>query len=78
VKSCSALENIRKICQDHLEGNCQIEVIDLVKHPEIAMQDQILAVPTLVYLQQGQRQMFVGDLSAKQKVLDALHLSHLG
>ena len=47
-KSLTAFANLKKICEEHLEGRYQIEVVDLMKNPALAKGDQILAVPTLV------------------------------
>jgi circadian clock protein KaiB len=47
-KSLTAVANLKKICAQHLEGRCSIEVIDLMEHPHLAAGDQIVAVPTLV------------------------------
>ena len=47
-KSMTALANLKKMCEEHLAGRYKIEVIDLVKNPQLARSDQILAIPTLV------------------------------
>ena len=47
-RSVAAFANLKKICEDHLSGRYNIEVVDLVKHPQLAAGDQILAIPTLV------------------------------
>jgi circadian clock protein KaiB len=47
-KSITALANLKKICDEHLANQYNIEIIDLVRHPELARKDQILAIPTLV------------------------------
>jgi len=47
-KSVLALKNLKKYCEDHLKGKYRIEVIDLIKRPQLAEGDQIFAVPTLV------------------------------
>ena len=47
-KSLAALSNLKKICADHLDGKYELEVIDLIKNPQLAQGDQILAIPTLV------------------------------
>src|SRR5258707_15809416 len=61
-RSIAAFANLKKICEQHLQGRYNIEVVDLVKHPQLAAGDQILAIPTLVRkLPQPLRQI-VGDL----------------
>jgi circadian clock protein KaiB len=47
-RSLTALQNLRRICDEHLPGKYEIEVIDLLKNPQLAAGDQILAIPTLV------------------------------
>ncbi len=47
-KSLAAFANLKKICEEHLAGQYHIEVIDLLKQPQLASGDQILAIPTLV------------------------------
>ncbi len=76
LRSVNAIENVRKICRERLKGDCHVDVVDLVKHPEIALHDQILAVPTLVYLRPSHphNMTFVGDLTSERKVLEVLGL----
>ena len=70
-----ALANLKAVCKEHLAGRYQIEVVDLVKHPQLARGEQILALPTLVRrLPQPLRQV-VGDLSDTQRVLVGLNLA---
>jgi hypothetical protein len=47
-RSLAAFSNLKKICEEHLPGRYNIEVVDLVKHPQLAAGDQIVAIPTLV------------------------------
>jgi len=73
-KSLSALANLKKICDEHLEGRFQLHVIDLMKTPQLAQGDQILAIPTLVRnLPQPIRKM-IGDLSDTERVLVGLNV----
>jgi len=73
-KSVTAFANLKKLCEEHLQGQYRIEIIDLLQHPELAKRDQILAIPTLVrQLPQPIRQI-IGDLSNQEKVLLGLDL----
>ena len=68
------LANLKKICESHLAGRYQIEVIDLLKNPKLAIGDQILATPTLVRKLPASVKKIIGDLSDKQSVLVGLDL----
>ena len=72
-----ALSNLEKICEDHLSGRFQIEVIDLLKNPMLAAGDQILAVPTLVRKLPPPVKKLIGDLSNQERVLVGLDLRPL-
>lgn len=74
VKSRVALQNLRAICEEQLSDKYQIEVIDLLKHPELAARDQILAIPTLVRCQPLPVCKLIGDLSERKRVLMRLEL----
>ena len=71
-KSRDALANLRRICETHLAGSYEIEVIDLAKNPQLAEGDQILAVPTLVRKFPEPIRKIIGDLSSIERVLVAL------
>ncbi len=73
-KAITAFNNLRLICEDHLKGKYHIEVIDLVKKPQIARDDQILAVPTLVRKLPLPVKNIIGDLSNTERVLVGLDL----
>ncbi|MCK9275071.1 MAG: thiol-disulfide isomerase [Syntrophales bacterium] len=73
-KSAAALSNLKKICEEHLKGKYHIEVIDLVKNPQLAQGDQIFAVPTLVRKLPPPLKKIIGDLSNTVKVLVGLDL----
>jgi circadian clock protein KaiB len=73
-KSLTAFANLKKICQEHLEGQYHIEVIDLVKNPQLAKGDQILAIPTLVRKLPEPIKKIIGDLSDTLRVLVGLNL----
>ena len=71
-KSLVALANLRRICETHLAGQYRIEVIDLIKNPQLAAGDQILAVPTLVRRLPQPIRKIIGDLSNEERVLVGL------
>jgi circadian clock protein KaiB len=73
-KSLAALSNLKKICADHLEGAYELEVIDLIKNPQLAQGDQILAIPTLVRNLPVPIRKIIGDLSNVDRVLVGLDL----
>ena len=73
-KSIHAFANLKVLCEEHLKGRYQIEVIDLLEHPDMARGNQIVALPTLVVnLPQPVRQI-IGDLSNTDRVLVGLAL----
>lgn len=74
VKSITALANLRSYCEMHLKGRYQIEVIDLLQHPQLAEGDQILAIPTLVRKVPAPIRKIIGDLSNQERVLVGLDL----
>jgi circadian clock protein KaiB len=73
-KSVLAFKNLKQICEQHLLGRYDIEVIDLLKHPQLARGDQILAVPTLVRRLPEPIKKIIGDLSNTERVLVGLDL----
>ncbi len=77
-KSVVALSNLRLICEEHLEGRYEIEIIDLLVSPQLASGDQILAVPTLVRRLPEPIKKIIGDLSNKERVLVGLDLRARG
>ncbi len=72
--SLTAFENLKKICEQHLEGRYQIEVIDLFLNPQLAKGDQIIAVPTLIRHLPTPVKKIIGNLSNTEKVLIGLDL----
>jgi circadian clock protein KaiB len=74
TRAVAAFENLRRICEDHLPGQYRIEVIDLLKNPQLAKGDQILAVPTLVRKLPEPVRKIIGDLSNTERVLVGLDL----
>ncbi|HWE94684.1 MAG TPA: circadian clock KaiB family protein [Tepidisphaeraceae bacterium] len=73
-KSLRAFSNLKKICETHLAGRYRIEVIDLLKNPQLAAGDQILAVPTLVRKLPVPIEKIIGDLSNEDRALVGLDL----
>ena len=73
-RSLAALANLKAICEEHLEGRFSIEVVDLLKHPQLAKGDQILALPTLVRKLPEPIRKLVGDLSNTESALVGLDL----
>ncbi len=74
AKSIAAFANLKRICEEHLAGQYSIEVIDLLKNPQLARGDQILAIPTLVRRLPPPLKKIIGDLSNEQRVLVGLDL----
>lgn len=73
-RSVQALAMLRKVCEEQLQGRYEIEVVDLLKHPELAAGDQIVALPTLVRRLPPPARKIIGDLSHKERILVGLDL----
>jgi circadian clock protein KaiB len=73
-KSVHALANLRRLCEAHLAGRYEIEIIDLVERPALAKGDDILAIPTLVRRLPAPSRRIIGDLSNTARVLAGLQL----
>jgi circadian clock protein KaiB len=74
AKSVTAFANLKKLCEEHLAGQYSIEVIDLLKNPQLAAGDQIVAIPTLVRKLPEPVRKIIGDLSDTERVLVGLDL----
>src|ERR1043165_5513974 len=74
AKSVLALANLKRLCEEHLAGKYRIEVVDLLKDPQLARGDQILALPTLVRKLPTPIRKIIGDLSNTDRVLVGLDL----
>lgn len=74
AKSLQAFANLKRICEEHLAGAYHIEVIDLLKNPQLAQGDQILALPTLVRKLPEPVRKIIGDLSNTERVLVGLDI----
>lgn len=77
-KSLAAFANLKKLCDEHLAGQYVIEVVDLMKHPQLAAGDQIVAIPTLVRRLPEPVRKIIGDLSGTERVLVGLQLRPTG
>ncbi len=73
-KSVRAFANLRRICDQHLPGQCRIEVIDILEQPETARREQIVAIPTVVRRRPLPMRTVIGDLSDAARALDGLEL----
>ena len=73
-KSVRAVENLRRVCEEHLHGRYEIELVDLVEEPQRARGDEIIAVPTLIRKLPEPVRRIIGDLSDTEKVLVGLQL----
>lgn len=74
ARSVAALENLKRLCEEHLPGKYKIEVVDLLVHPQLAKGDQIVAIPTLVRKLPQPIRKVIGDLSNVEKTLVGLQL----
>lgn len=73
-KAITAFTNLKKICEQYLQGQYQIEIIDLLENPQLAQQDKIFALPTLVRTIPRPLKQVIGDLSNPEKILVGLEL----
>lgn len=73
-RSVAAIANLKKICEQHLAGRYQIEVVDLMKDPSLARRHQIVAIPTLIRQLPEPIKRIIGDLSNLEKVLVGLDI----
>ena len=67
-----AFKNLNRICEERLKDRCTIEVVDLLEKPEMARQEQIVAIPTLVKTSPMPQKIMIGDFSNEDRVLKAL------
>jgi circadian clock protein KaiB len=73
-QSVSAISNIKKICEEHLNGRYQLEVVDLYQQPQLAQGEQIIATPTLIKKLPLPLRSIIGDLSNTERVLVGLDI----
>ena len=74
ARSVTAMANLERICEQHLKGKYEIQVVDVTKNPQLARGDQILALPTLVRKLPEPMKKIIGDLSNEERVLIGLDL----
>lgn len=74
AKSLAAFANLKDVCERHLAGRYTIDVVDLLKNPQLARGDQIVAIPTLVRKLPEPIRKIIGDLSNTERVLVGLQL----
>ena len=67
-----AFKNLNRICTEHLKDRCRIEVVDILEHPEVARQQQIVAVPTLVKTSPLPERTMIGDFANEERLLKGL------
>jgi circadian clock protein KaiB len=72
-----AVQNLKSICDEYLKDRCEIEIVDIKKHPELAVKAQIFAIPTLVKELPLPVRRLIGDLHATEKVIVGLDLSRI-
>lgn len=73
-RSLKAISNLKRLCEEYLKGNYELEVIDMYKTPGVARVEQIIAAPTLIKRLPAPLRRFVGDLSNTQKLLVGLDI----
>ena len=73
-RSLAAFANLKRICEEHLNGRYHLEVMDLMKAPQLAQTDQILALPTLVRKLPAPIKRIIGDLSNLERVMIGMDL----
>lgn len=74
ARSTEAFEAIKALCEEHLQGRYELEVIDIYQHPTLARDEQIIAAPTLVKKLPQPLRRLIGNLSDKERVLLGLDL----
>jgi circadian clock protein KaiB len=73
-KSLAAIKNLKKVCEEHFAGRYEVEIVDLLKNPRLAKDDQIVAIPTLVRKLPEPVRKIIGDLSDTERTLVGLQL----
>jgi circadian clock protein KaiB len=73
-KSLKAIDNIKRLCSEHLKGRCDLEVIDVYQQPEKAKTEQLLAVPTLIKKLPLPLRKLIGDMSDEDRILVGLNV----
>ena len=75
-RSVKAIENIKRLCEDHLQGRYELEIVDIYQQPEAAKEAQLVAAPTMIKLLPLPLRRFVGDMSDEEKILVGLDLRY--
>jgi circadian clock protein KaiB len=73
--SSRAISNVRRLCEAHLDGRYALEIVDVVKHPEVLKRDQVIAAPTLIKRSPPPTRRFIGDMSATETILKGLDVA---
>ncbi len=73
-RSARAISNVRKICEEHLQGRYDLEIVDISQDPALAGGNQIIAAPTLIKIQPLPGRRFIGDMSQTERILRGLEL----
>lgn len=74
-RSARAIVNVRRICEEHLAGDYDLEVIDIARHPALARSEQLVAAPTLIKHMPLPVRRFIGDMSQTERILAGLDLA---
>jgi circadian clock protein KaiB len=73
-RSSAAIERVKRICEEHLKGRCDLEIIDIYQQPSLAKGEQIVAAPTLIKKLPLPLRRIIGDMSSEERVLLGLDL----
>jgi circadian clock protein KaiB len=73
-RSARAIADFQRLCREHFPGHCDAEIIDIYQQPELAVQAQVVAVPTLIKSAPGSLRRLIGSLAETAKVLKSLEL----
>ena len=73
-RSLTAVSNIKKICEEHLQGRYDLEVVDIYQQPTLAKGEQIIAAPTLIKKLPLPLRKFIGDMADRERILVGLEL----
>ncbi|WP_180336286.1 circadian clock KaiB family protein [Pontibacter ramchanderi] len=76
LTSVEAIETLQNICEEHLHGNCEVEIVDVLKNPERAEEAGILAIPTLIRKWPLPESRIIGALTIKSRVLAGLGITN--
>jgi circadian clock protein KaiB len=72
--SARAITNVRKVCEEHLKGRYELKIMDVASHPELAREEQLIALPTLVRKFPIPPRRFIGDLSNAEGLLSRINV----